>query len=774
MSETSPSSVSDSTGISPPADLLVRPPIKRARPQLSCVPCRQGKLKCSREHPVCDQCAKRSRHEACQYVPPPARNKQAQNMRGRIRNLENMVVNLINQKAQEQVPIESSVAEHNAPAPKEPEEPSAESFGMLRISHTGNETNYVGAGHWSSLLKEIEEVKDSLDEDDGADEFSEDVWDEMDNRSTVTFGVPRPVTKSILIQEMPPKEEVDRLLPLWFNSSDPLLFVIHKQTFQEEYNQFYRDPSTTPVMWIALLYSAMALGIILGPRNPGMTVRSGQRLLDDNNDNLTKAANKFQQLASSAIVLADISKSQPYTLETMMIYGECEFLRRNDRHAKIWLMNGVTLRVAMRMGYHRDPSKFKGFTPFQAEMRRRVWHVLNMMDTLISFSIGLPTTLRRVESDVKVPANLFDYDISADMTELPKSRPDTTVTPASYSIAKSRICAIFGEAAEQSQMIVPPRHSTIMALDKKLTEAHEAIPVAMRVRPMEDSITDPPVLIMSRFNIEVLYQKTRLVLHRYFLTAGQSNPRFSESRKTCVDAAKMLLHYQNIIFHACAPGGQLNKVWWYMSSLTTFDFLLGAMVICLDLNHLQSKEPTSPQIEEYTTILENTYNIWTHNPNRFKESSKGAEMLKAMLKKCADQREAQATSQASTTAESEQDYTSQPATEPTPETLPGEGTQVWGVWPPQAPVPSFDMADIPSEIDWTAWDSAMQGQTNVLPQQTWASNNDPMTTWLGMTGPVDNMLGVMGNTNTFHDFSDPLNIYSATGYVQIDQGDLEG
>jgi hypothetical protein len=68
----------------------------------------------------------------------------------------------------------------------------------------------------------------------------------------------------------------------------------------------------------------------------------------------------------------------------------------------------------------------------------------------------------------------------------------------------------------------------------------------------------------------------------------------------------------------------------------------------------------------------------------------------------------------------------------------------------------------------------MQGQTNVLPQQTWASNNDPMTTWLGMTGPVDSMLGVMGSTNTFHDFSDPLNIYSATGYVQIDQVDLGG
>src|ERR1700722_16076359 len=84
----------------PPQDgLPARPAIKRARPQLSCTPCRQGKLKCNRVHPVCDQCIKRSREVACLYVPPPPRNKQTQNMRGRIRNLEGLVVNLMNQKS---------------------------------------------------------------------------------------------------------------------------------------------------------------------------------------------------------------------------------------------------------------------------------------------------------------------------------------------------------------------------------------------------------------------------------------------------------------------------------------------------------------------------------------------------------------------------------------------------------------------------------------------------------------------------------------------------
>ncbi|KAF2467236.1 uncharacterized protein BDR25DRAFT_376125 [Lindgomyces ingoldianus] len=766
LTDTSPSNASElstGTSITPPVEIFARPPIKRARPQLSCTPCRQGKLKCNREHPVCDQCSKRSRHESCKYVPPPPRNKQAQNMRGRIRNLETLVVNLINQKTHEQG--DTLVNERNRSCKTEVEvnrEPEIDSFGQLRISHAGTETSYVGAGHWSSILKEIEEVKDSLEDSEGEDDANEEVWDDISARSTVTFGIPRPVTKAMLIQEMPSKDDVDRLLPLWFNSADPLLYIIHAPTFQEEYRQFWKDSSSTPVMWIALLYSAMALGIILGPRNPGLHAHAAaydrsSGSLFDKNDNLASAADRYQQLASSAMVLADIAKSQPYTLETLMIYGECEFLRRDDHHSKIFLMNGVVVRVAMRMGYHRDPSNFKGMSPFQGEMRRRVWHVLNMMDSLIAFAVGLPSMIRRVESDVRAPRNLYDTDLSINMTELPKDRPKTEITPGLYTISKSRVCAVFAEAAELSQKCIPPRHSTILALDKRLEEAHDLVPEGMRVRPMGQCITDPPVLIMSRFNIELLYQKTRVVLHRNYLTAGQSDPRFADSRKTCVDASLEILRYQNIVFQACRPGGQLQKVWWYMSSLSTYDFLLAAMVVCLELNHLRNIE-SSPDFEgtpttriaEMLGILENTYEIWANHPNRFRESIRGAEMVQAMLKKCSGPAGPRITLQNPIPNGMEQNIAELPpgfTPSMAAEELP---PQIWGTWPPPPEASSLDMPGIPSEIDWTLWDSTMQEQQNMLP----ASNNTAMDMWMSsmtsnVNSRIDNML----------DFSDPLNLH---------------
>ncbi|KAF2703937.1 hypothetical protein K504DRAFT_166951 [Pleomassaria siparia CBS 279.74] len=629
MPEMTPSTSSEATlgsndaFITPRADVLGRIPIKRVRPQLSCTPCRQGKLKCNREHPICDQCSRRARHDACHYVPPPARNKQAQNMRGRLKNLESLVVNLINQKSQELEP--TTMNETVFATSQQAQVVPAQTFGQLRISHAGTETktNYVGAGHWSSLLKEIEEVKDSLedDDDDGEEDPQEEQWDDYEARSTVTFGMPKPITKAQLIQEMPPKEEVDRLMPLWFNSADPLLYIIHAPTFQEEYRQFWKDPNSVSVMWIALLYSAMALAIILGPRNPDLIAYAGAHTnSNDRIDYPSASVNRYQQLASSALVLADIAKCQPNTVEALMIYGECEFLRRDDHHSKIWLMHGVVLRVAMRMGYHRDPNAFSSMPPFVGEMRRRVWHVLNMMDVLISFAIGLPSLVRRVESDVRAPRNLYDSDISPKMTKLPQARPLTEVTPGMYTIAKSRICVIFAEAAEHSQKVTPPKHSVIMELDKRLENAQTLIPDGMKVRPMEDCITEAPTLIMARFNIVLLYLKTRVVLHRNYLTAGQTNPMFSESRDICVKSALKILEYQKIIFHACEPGGQLHKVWWYMSSLQTYDYLLAAMVLCLELNHLRAINDTTSKAQKLLEVIETTHDIWSNYPNRFRET----------------------------------------------------------------------------------------------------------------------------------------------------------
>jgi hypothetical protein len=71
---------------------------KRARSQLSCTACRQGKLRCNRATPSCDQCTKRSKESACSYLPPKTKSRGPQDVKSRIHHLEQLVVDLMNSR----------------------------------------------------------------------------------------------------------------------------------------------------------------------------------------------------------------------------------------------------------------------------------------------------------------------------------------------------------------------------------------------------------------------------------------------------------------------------------------------------------------------------------------------------------------------------------------------------------------------------------------------------------------------------------------------------
>ena len=169
----------------------------------------------------------------------------------------------------------------------------------------------------------------------------------------------------------------------------------------------------------------------------------------------------------------------------------------------------------------------------------------------------------------------------------------TELSAVSYCIAKADLAMIFAKAADFSHRIEPPDHELVMDIDRALEQIHDNIPPALQWVSMNQSFLDPPALIYNRFKLEMLYQKTRCVLHRRSLTEGSllspsASPRGDYSRATCVDAAMTLLGHHAAVFDASQDATQLNSTRWFMSSLNAHDFLLAAMIICLEL-HLVSK-----------------------------------------------------------------------------------------------------------------------------------------------------------------------------------------
>lgn len=302
----------------------------------------------------------------------------------------------------------------------------------------------------------------------------------------------------------------------------------------------------------------------------------------------------YRGCSAQCLVLSNYARPGPYTLETFLIYIEGEFLLSKDDQMNCYLVVGVAVRLAMRMGLHRDPDNLGGnITPYQGEYRRRIWHLLVQMDLMVSFHIGLPSMAQAVKSDTRVPLNLRDQDFDEDTTELPPSRPETEITGMSYTLAKGRIARIFGKVVEQANLLTLPPYDEVMALDQELHQAFAAVPPMLRMVPMELLITDSPQLILQRYSLAVLFHKSRCVLHRKYLMKGKDNVEFAYSKKGGIEASMELLSIQFEVHEVVQPGGPLCKDKWFISSLSMHDLLLAGTIVYLSL--IQESETIAPR-----------------------------------------------------------------------------------------------------------------------------------------------------------------------------------
>lgn len=81
---------------------------------------------------------------------------------------------------------------------------------------------------------------------------------------------------------------------------------------------------------------------------------------------------------------------------------------------------GLAVRIAQRMGYHKDPSDFS-ISPWDQEIRRRVWHHLRLLDTWSAESHGLEMVVSDERVDVALPQS--SNDAAWDLSEFASSPP---------------------------------------------------------------------------------------------------------------------------------------------------------------------------------------------------------------------------------------------------------------------------------------------------------------------------------------------------------------
>ncbi|KAJ1329918.1 C6 transcription factor AsaR [Microdochium nivale] len=134
---------------------------------------------------------------------------------------------------------------------------------------------------------------------------------------------------------------------------------------------------------------------------------------------------KFRLGFEHAMARADFLNSPNLTL----VQALATFLflvRRYDSPRYVWMMVGVAIRMAQSLGLHRDGASFPGLSPFEIEIRRRVWWALYILDLRSSEDQGTSMTITEGNFDTKRPLSINDNDISPQTTELPPEREGYT------------------------------------------------------------------------------------------------------------------------------------------------------------------------------------------------------------------------------------------------------------------------------------------------------------------------------------------------------------
>lgn len=352
----------------------------------------------------------------------------------------------------------------------------------------------------------------------------------------------------------------------------------------------------------------------------------------------------YRNLTGQCLLLADFTKPVNHMIETLVLHLHSEYARNRDTEVGTWVLVGMIVRLAMRMGYHRDPKYYPNITPFSGEIRRRVWTFVKQSDLLFSFQIGLPSMIRSGDCDTEVPRNVFDDELDEDMKTLPPSRPPTEATQVSYMIAKASMVFAFGKVIESLHSLSTSTYDDVIALDQNLRDARAEFPPHLRLRTIEDSMIDPGALVMQRFSLAILYHKGQCVLHRKFLTRARENNRYAHSRRTCVDSSMDLLRHQATLHYESLPGRRLHGMKVFTSSLTSHDFLLAAMIICLDLWYGAEADGAGRSSGDLYTwglerradmiqALEVSNNIWAETRDQSIEAYKASEILTIIIKK---------------------------------------------------------------------------------------------------------------------------------------------
>ncbi|KAK7186692.1 hypothetical protein DPSP01_001046 [Paraphaeosphaeria sporulosa] len=407
-------------------------PIQKA---FSCVLCAQRKVKCDKAPGGCSNCTK-ARVDCIYKAPPPPRRRKKGQQKGEVDVQARLK---LYEKALRERGVDPEELVREEEGTGRPEEPVGVNKYVddIRVSRDGiakgndkkgtgvlvaegGKSRYLENTLWTSLQSEFRDPKRILEDSSDDEEVELTPGMSATSRLATREGdallgasiLGSSKTPGSLRTFHPSPGQIFKLWQVYLDNINPLIKVFHAPSVQQIISNASGNLDDVPKNVECLMFGIYCTAVESLGNSECIAIMGSPKDV---------VSQRFKTAGHLALIRSSFLKtSDPMVLQALVLY--ITSLINFDARV-VWILTGVAARIGQRIGLHRDPETL-GLTPFECEMRRRLWYQIMMQDGFAEKLAGTGGTM--FFGEVRRPSNLNDSDLFPDMKELPAEHQGAT------------------------------------------------------------------------------------------------------------------------------------------------------------------------------------------------------------------------------------------------------------------------------------------------------------------------------------------------------------
>ncbi|KAJ5907818.1 hypothetical protein N7495_000500 [Penicillium taxi] len=384
----------------------------------NCQSCVRKKVKCNRAVPKCASCSKAKLH--CVYQSPPPRKRKRsrgeEDVHERLTRYERILQdhNLLPTAAvltPSDRGAETSAISTRAPAPVLPDSQPGATAGKVILCTDGRSRYIDNVLLLNAGEGDLCELPEPKQEDHNHDKTSPN-----EGALTGLLGALAAHTISGAIQGStqsltdlhPTYEEAAKLWQAYVQNVESICKILHVPTVAKMFDAVSKHPAAVSKNDECLMFAIYYFAVFS---------MSDADCLHDFDNSRAQLLSRYQTTVIQALVNASWLKTtampilQAYKLFLIA-------LRTQIDSNTFWILTGIAIRSAQRMGLHLDGESL-GLPPFEVQMRRRLFWRLLPLDSYAGQTSGTGISISPSSWDTKKPVNINDDQIFPGMTQPP-------------------------------------------------------------------------------------------------------------------------------------------------------------------------------------------------------------------------------------------------------------------------------------------------------------------------------------------------------------------